>query len=244
MDGTSRIFEWIKFRQSSIKLGLWSFFLFWMVMGSFPTGWIYDLWAGTGIDTGQKPDSSVVLLTKQEEVKAFYLDHTPATVLGDFFIACPLLRLRDLKEEGIHTTNIETGRQRIMISGYQRFDYPMNWFQKIAKPIVFSASYNGYYLVQLSDGTYLCTFFDDYLMMGKTFQKEIKLPAGKVRYTTTEEKNMLRKMSKDYDVDIVYVLDMYNHKKSSWLIDKPLRLFSVLAMTFVYVYMKGKREGK
>ena len=49
-------------------------------------------------------------------------------------------------------------------------------------------------------------------------------PIGYVRYTTTEERQMLNQMVEDYDVNPVYVLDMYQHGKVNWMLDDLLRL--------------------
>ena len=57
---------------------------------------------------------------------------------------------------------------------------------------------------------------------------------GYVRYTTTEERRMLNQMAEDYDVDPVYVLDMYRHGKVSWMLDLGLRLV-VLAVAGVLI---------
>lgn len=236
--------SWSKSPGEVAVLILGAFFWLWMVMGSFPTGWIYDLWAGAGAKTGQKPDSSVAVLTRQEEVEAFFLDGAPVTAVSGTFITCPLMRLRDLREEGIHNTNRETGNQRIMVTEYLHFNHPMTAVQRLTKPLLFSASYNSYRLVPLSDGTYLCTFFDDYLLIGKGKNKEIKLPAGRIRYTTNEEAKMLKTMSEDYEVNSVYILDLYNHKKISWILDKVLRLLAAFAVTFLYLYITEKIRGK
>ena len=40
---------------------------------------------------------------------------------------------------------------------------------------------------------------------------------------------MLKQMAEDYDVDPVYVLDMYRHGKVNWMVDIGLRLAVILA---------------
>lgn len=55
-------------------------------------------------------------------------------------------------------------------------------------------------------------------------------PTGYVRYTTTEERRMLNQMAEDYDVDPVYVLDMYRHGKVNWMLDLGQRLAVVLVV--------------
>ena len=82
-----------------------------------------------------------------------------------------------------------------------------------------SYDYNGYYLASLEDGSYICVYFDNYLML----RSGDELPTGYIRYTTTEEKNMLHQMAEDYEVDPVYVLDLYRHGKVNWMLDFAIR---------------------
>ncbi len=86
--------------------------------------------------------------------------------------------------------------------------------------------YNRYYLTGLEDGSWLCVYFDDYLILTGTDS----YPTGYVRYTTTEERRILNQMAEDCEVDTVYVLDMYRHGKVSWMIDVLLRLAVCLAV--------------
>ena len=60
------------------------------VMAALPTGWLYDLWAGTGTEQGQEPDAGVELIRRQEDIEAFFLSQAPATVPGGELRACPL----------------------------------------------------------------------------------------------------------------------------------------------------------
>ena len=89
--------------------------------------------------------------------------------------------------------------------------------------------YNRYYLAELADGSWLCVYFDDYLAWtgADTF------PTGYVRYTTTEERQMLNRMAGDYEVDPVYVLDMYQHGKVNWMLDVLLRLAVCVAAAVI-----------
>ena len=50
------------------------------VVAALPTGWLYDLWAGTGTGQGQRPGEGVEPLRRQEDVERFFLSRTPATV--------------------------------------------------------------------------------------------------------------------------------------------------------------------
>ena len=38
-------------------------------MLALPTGWLYDLWAGTGAEQGQQPSGDVQQLQRQEEIE-------------------------------------------------------------------------------------------------------------------------------------------------------------------------------
>ena len=60
------------------------------VMAALPTGWLCDLWAGTGTEQGQRPGEGVEQLRRQEDVERFFLSRTPATVPGGELRACPL----------------------------------------------------------------------------------------------------------------------------------------------------------
>ena len=88
--------------------------------------------------------------------------------------------------------------------------------------------YNRYYLMELEDMT------EEY-------------PTGYIRYTSTEERRMLNQMSEDYDVDSVYVLDMYQHGKVNWMLDVTLRLAVLLVagLTVLTVreFWKRRIEG-
>ena len=103
--------------------------------------------------------------------------------------------------------------------------------------------YNRYYLMELEDSSYLCIYFDDYL----TLTGAEEYPTGYIRYTSTEERRMLNQMSEDYDVDSVYVLDMYQHGKVNWMLDVTLRLAVLLVagLTVLTVreFWKRRIEG-
>ena len=88
------------------------------VMVALPTGWLYDLWAGTGTEQGQRPGEGVEQLRRQEDVERFFLSRTPATVPGGELEACPLARLRDVGQEGVHTRSRYGGRGSVYVSEY------------------------------------------------------------------------------------------------------------------------------
>lgn len=225
---------------SILRIALATIFLLWMVMGSFPTGWIYDIGARTGVEPGQRPDQSVVQVTQKDEIHTFAQQKTPVTVSSDTLILTPLMRLRDLSEAGIHKTNRETGYQHVEVKAYHKFNFPLTGRQKILKPLVLDGSYNSYYLAQLKDGTYIGVFFDDYQMIGKSSQKKLSLPAGQIRYGTGEERSMLNKMAADYEVNTSYVLDMYGDSKIWWGFDKLLRLIVAMGILFVLILLRDR----
>ena len=87
--------------------------------------------------------------------------------------------------------------------------------------------------MELGDNSWLCVYFDDCLALtgADTY------PTGYVRYTTTEERRMLNQMAKDYDVDPVYVLDMYRHGKVNWMLDLGLRLVLVFVVVIAVMIL-------
>ena len=207
-----------------------------------PTGWLYDLWAGEGIGQGQKPSGDVRQLQRQEDIETFFLSSTPATVNGGELVACPLARLRDVGQEGTHYHHDGFGTKRsVYISEYIVTDYPLSPWEYTLQRVVTGGFYNRYYLMEMGDNSWLCVYFDDYLTLTDTDE----YPTGYIRYTTTEERRMLKQMAEDYDVDPVYVLDMYRHGKVSWILDIALRLAVLLMAVFVVVTLQNlwkKRE--
>ena len=195
-----------------------------LVLLSAPTGWVYDLWAGEGTEQGQRPNGDVQQLRQQKDIETFFLEKTPATVGGGELVACPLARLRDVEQAGVHTHQNSGVKRSVNVSEYIYADYPLSPLQRFIQSLA-GGYYNRYYLMEMEDGSRLCVYFDDYL----TLTGADHYPTGYVRYTTTEERRMLNQMAEDYDVDPVYVLDMYRHGKVSWMLDVLLRL-AVLAV--------------
>ena len=71
-----------------------------------------------------------------------------------------------------------------------------------------------------------------------------ELPTGYIRYTTTEEKTMLHQMAEDYEVDLVYVLDMYRHGKVSWMLDFAIRAgVGILLLVVGSVIVRGIKKA-
>ena len=200
---------------------------FLMVM-ALPTGWLYDLWAGTGTEQGQQPGGGVQRLQGQEEIEICFLGSTPVTVVGGELVLCPLARLRDVGQAGVHTHHNSGVKRSVSVSEYIYADYPLPPFQRFVQGLV-GGYYNRYYLAELEDGSWLCVYFDDYL----AWTGADTYPTGYVRYTTTEERRMLNRMAGDYEVDPVYVLDMYQHGKVNWMLDVLLRLAVCVAAAVI-----------
>ena len=184
-----------------------------------PTGWVYDLWAGEGTEQGQRPNVDVQRLQQQEDIETCFLSNTPVTVNDSDLVACPLARLRDSEQAGVHMHHNSGVKRSVSVSEYIYADYPIPPLQRFIQGFV-GGYYNRYHLLKLEDGSWLCVYFDDYLALTGADN----YPTGYVRYTTTEERRMLNQMAEDYDVDPVYVLDMYRHGKASWMLDVLLRL--------------------
>ena len=206
-----------------------------LVVLALPTGWLYDLRAGTGAEQEQRPGEDVQHLQRREEVETCFLNGTPATVDGGELAACPLARLRDVGQEGTHYHHNGGAKWSVYVSEYITTDYPLPAWEYALQRVAAGGFYNRYYLMELGDNSWLCVYFDDYLTLTETDA----YPTGYVRYTTTEERRMLNRMAGDYDVNPVYVLDMYRHGKVSWMLDAGLRLAVVLV---VYVAMVAVRE--
>lgn len=203
--------------QSILKIALGIVFGVWLMMCA-PTGWIYDLWAGTGTGQGQMPDPSVSVVHTQADVEDSYFQNAPITTSKEGLIEAPLLRLRDTEYAGEHPSRKNGVRRSVTISEYIPTADPAP-VRGFLLDFLASGFYNRYYLAPLEDGSYVCVYFDDYLML----RPGEELPTGYVRYATTEEKTMLHQMAEEYEVDPVYVLDMYRHGKVSWILDLAIR---------------------
>ena len=199
-----------------------------LVLLAAPTGWLYDLRAGEGTGQGQRPSADVQRLRRQEDIETCFLNSTPATVDGGELAACPLARLRDVGQAGVHTHHNSGVKRSVSVSEYIYADYPLPPFQRFVQGFA-GGYYNRYYLAELEDGSWLCVYFDDYL----AWTGADTYPTGYVRYTTTEERRMLNRMAGDYEVDPVYVLDMYQHGKVNWMLDVLLRLAVCVAAAVI-----------
>ena len=215
--------------QSILKIALGIVFGAWLMMCA-PTGWIYDLWAGTGTGQGQMPAPPVSVVHTQSDVEDAYFQDTPVTATKEGLIEAPLLRLRDTNEAGAHTHRTRGGGHRtIFIDEYIPVAYPTGPVRNFLLHTLASGYYNRYYLAPLEDGTYVCVYFDDYFML----RPGEELPTGYIRDTTTEEKAMLRQIAEDYEVDPAYVLDMYRHGKVNQTLDLAIRFGALLLLLVV-----------
>lgn len=137
-----------------------------LVVLALPTGWLYDLWAGTGTEQGQRPSGDVQMLQRQEEIETFFLGSTPTTISGGELVACPLARLRDVSQEGVHHRSHR--KRSVYISEYIFADYPLSLWERMLQGVIGGGSYNRYYLMELGDNSWLCVYFDDYLVLTGT----------------------------------------------------------------------------
>ncbi len=219
-----------------IEIALVFFILMWTVAGSFPTGWIYDLTAGRGTQTGQKPDASVSLIRREGDIKVACTHQVPVTVTGDTLVPCPLMKVRDRDEVGVHTYRPVRRRARTdkhyLVRTYETMPYPIPFMVKLMKP----ASHNQYHLIRLEDGSYLGVYFDDYLKLQKWFKSKIDLPVGYVRRSDQAERKMLKKMKADYNVNTDYILDMYNEDKVNHPEDTIIRYIFFLIFSIAAVW--------
>lgn len=208
------------------------------VMMVVPSGWIYDLGLKEGTEQGQKPDHTVQIIQTQDEVENFYFQKVPATVSKNGLIRCPLMHLRDVRQAGEY---MGTNKIEHEITEYLSMSYPIDRMDNMLDSLM-QSTYNTYYLAPLEDGTYVCVYFDDYLLLSSGEE----LHTGYVRDTSTEEKIMLRGMEKDYEVNPVYVLDMYRYGKFNWIVDGIGRfIIAVLVPLIVSALLKGpKKEEK
>lgn len=74
--------------------------VFWLMLAA-PTGWLYDLRSGAGMEQGQRPGEGVYQLRRREDVLPFFYEQTPAMVTGGHLVACPLARLRDTEPDEV-----------------------------------------------------------------------------------------------------------------------------------------------
>ncbi len=206
-----------------LQIAACGIFCLWIVMGSFPTGWIYDIGVSEGTAQGEWPDSSVSQLTGQEALESYFLQQTPTTVNGSHLIQCPLMRLRDVNWAGEHHTRVKRVKRTVYVSEYLTLSNPVSWWQNILRVFATGGSYNRYFLMELADSSYVCVYFDDYILWRNMFSEGSIFPTGYLRQSTADERSMLESMEGKYHVNASYVLDLYRHGKMSESIDLILR---------------------
>ncbi len=145
-----------------LRNAMYIFLALWVLMAA-PTGWIYDLWVGKGMEQGQWPGEEVLQLHQQEDIENFLYTHTPTTIGGGNLVVCPLARLRDATQEGEHQRSHR--KSSAYISEYIVADYPLSLWEQTYQSFLGGSTYNRYHLVELEDGSWLCIYFDDYLSL-------------------------------------------------------------------------------
>lgn len=188
------------FLYGCLRRALYILLAFWLVLGAFPTGWIYDLGAGTGTEQGQRPNGAVRTVTGQGELEALRDGEVPATARGDTFMRCPLMFFRWAEEAGGSS------------NAYYTLQYPFQLWQTTLVNFGLKAQYSSCYLLELEDSSWLCVRLDDYRMLGNLLGGEVRLPAGRVRRATKTEGRMLSNMADYYpyySIETAYVLDTY-----------------------------------
>lgn len=205
--------------------------VFLWIMCALPTGWLYDMAAGTGTGQGQRPDEAVARLRVQADVREFAQAETAAAVSGDVLVRCPLLRLRDVNMEGEHVYR----RNGAVHSQYiPEYVVPAGGPLGTLARFFGGGMYNRYHLLELEDGSWLCVYFDDYLLAESFLGGQVSFPTGYVRRTTGEEQRMIRGLSTEYPADPDYILDMYRHGKMAWWLDALLRFVLVIAALVLF----------
>ena len=184
-------------------------------------------------------------MERQQGLESYLNEDVPVTVVGSELVLCPLMRLRDCGEAGEHYTDVTT-KYTAMTTEYERFSFPVTFLRKAANMLTYSASYNSYYLLQLQDGSYLCVYFDDYLMLQRLFREQLHLPTGRIRYSTSYEQGMLSEMCyiEGFAVDDLFVLDMYRHGKVNWVLDKLLRFALALVPRMIALCIKDRVQHR
>lgn len=213
--------------------------LFLILICIVPTGWIYDIGLSTGSKQGQWADNTVSIITNNNDIKEAYRHNTPSTINGGKFIACPLLQLRSKELKGTHTVRKRGRHHSYNISEYWTMPYPSSIFQNIIAYCLAEGLYNRYYLLKLNDGTYLCVYLDNYLLLRNILLGN-KYQTGHIRHAQSYEQTMLKKMGDNYNVNTFYILDMYRKGKQPGYIDMILRLLFGCVVVYILCILDGK----
>lgn len=192
---------------------------------ALPTSWVYDLGLKAGTEQGQRPGAGVQTIRTDSDISAFIQADEPATVSPEGLIPCPLARLRD-SEQSNRRIHYSSGRRSSRtfqgFDDYRVLPRDPGVLDRLWQ-LLWSGTYNsGYYLKPLEDGTYLCLYLDDCAFL---FGEPEELYTGWLRSVDApEEARMLSDMEAEgYDVETMFILDMYRHGKVSQFTEILLR---------------------
>lgn len=219
-----------------------------LVVLALPTSWVYDLGLKAGTEQGQRPSAEVRTLRTAGDFFTFIQAGEPATVSPEGLIPCPLARLRD-GEQSNRRIHYSAGRRSSRT--FQGFDdyrvLPLDpgALDRLRQLLLGNIYNSGYYLKPLEDGTYLCIYLDDCaFLLGEPEQ----LYTGRLRSVDApEEARMLSAMEAEgYDVDTIFILDMYRHGKISQFTEILLRggiwFAGAFVAAFLHVSIKDRKK--
>ena len=206
-----------------------------LVVFALPTSWVYDLGLKAGTEQGQRPGASVQTLQTAGDIFTFIQAGQPATVSPEGLIPCPLARLRDeslSKAKQRYRTSSRSSRKFQGFDNYRTLPQDPSLLEQLWQ-LMWSGFYNsGYYLKPLEDGTYICVYLDDCAFL---FGEPEELYTGRLRSVDApEEARMLYDMEAEgYDVDTMFILDMYRHGKVNQFADIAMRAGIWFAGAFI-----------
>ena len=202
---------------------------------ALPTSWVYDLGLKAGTEQGQRPGAQVQAVQTREDIHTLILANAPATVSPEGLIPCPLARLRD-SEQSNRRIHYSSGRRSSRtfqgFDDYRVLPRDPGALDRLWQ-LLWGGTYNsGYYLKPLEDGTYLCVYLDDCAFL---FGEPEELYTGRLRSVDApEEARMLHAMEAEgYDVDTMFILDMYRHGKVNQFADIAMRAGIWFAGAFI-----------
>ena len=206
-----------------------------LVVFALPTSWVYDLGLKAGTEQGQRPGVGVQTIRTDADISAFIQAGEPATVSPEGLIPCPLARLRDeslSKAKQRYRTSSRSSRKFQGFDNYRTLPQDPSLLEQLWQ-LMWSGFYNsGYYLKPLEDGTYICVYLDDCAFL---FGEPEALYTGRLRSVDApEEARMLYDMEAEgYDVDTMFILDMYRHGKVNQFADIAMRAGIWFAGAFI-----------
>jgi len=206
-----------------------------LVMFALPTSWVYDLGLKAGTEQGQRPGAQVQAVQTREDIHTLILANAPATVSPEGLIPCPLARLRD-SEQSNRRIHYSSGRRSSRtfqgFDDYRILPRDPGALDRLWQLLWGGTYNNGYFLKPLEDGTYLCIYLDDCAFL---FGEPEELYTGRLRSVDApEEARMLYDMEAEgYDVDTMFILDMYRHGKVNQFADIAMRAGIWFAGAFI-----------